>query len=107
MPLPHFAPAPPAAPQVDTVSELKEAYQGRADFVHVEIYDRPEEIQGDLSRAEVADAVKEWGFTDLPEWFNESWVFILNGEGLVKQRFEGYATLTELEAVLVQVLGEG
>ena len=104
---PAFCTSPTCGPQVDTVSELKEAYQGRADFVHVEIYDRPEEIQGDLSRAEVADAVKEWGFTDLPEWFNESWVFILNGEGLVKQRFEGYATLVELEAVLVQVLGEG
>ena len=104
---PAFCTSPTCGPQVDTVSELKEAYQGRADFVHVEIYDRPEEIQGDLSRAEVADAVKEWGFTDLPEWFNESWVFILNGQGLVEQRFEGYATLTELEAVLQQALGEG
>ena len=104
---PAFCTSPTCGPQVDTVSELKEAYQGRADFVHVEIYDRPEEIQGDLSRAEVADAVKEWGFTDLPEWFNESWVFILNDQGIVEQRFEGYATLTELEAVLVQVLGEG
>ena len=55
----------------------------------------------------MAGAVKEWGFTDLPEWFNESWVFILNGQGLVEQRFEGFATLVELEAALQQVLGEG
>ena len=104
---PAFCTSPTCGPQVDTVSELKEAYQGRADFVHVEIYDCPEEIQGDLSRAEVADAVREWGFTDLPDWFNESWVFILNGQGLVEQRFEGFATLIELEAALQQVLEEG
>ena len=104
---PAFCVSATCGPQVDAVTELKEAYRGRADFVHVEIYDRPEEIQGDLSRAELAGPVREWGFTDLPEWFNESWVYILNDAGLVEQRFEGFATLTELEAALQQALGEG
>ena len=104
---PAFCVSATCGPQVDAVTELKETYRGRADFVHVEIYDRPEEIQGDLSRAELAGAVREWGFTDLPEWFNESWVYILNDAGLVEQRFEGFATLTELEAALQQALGEG
>ena len=104
---PAFCVSATCGPQVDAVTELKEAYRGRADFVHVELYDRPEEIQGDLSRAELAGPVREWGFTDLPEWFNESWVYILNDAGLVEQRFEGFATLTELEAALQQALGEG
>ena len=104
---PAFCTSATCGPQVDTVSELKEKYRGRADFVHVEIYDRPQEIQGDLSRAELAPAVAEWGFTQLPHWFNESWVFILNDRGLVAQRFEGYAALGELEAELKGVLGEG
>ena len=104
---PAFCVSATCGPQVDAVTELKETYRGRADFVHVELYDRPEEIQGDLSRAELAGPVREWGFTDLPEWFNESWVYILNDAGLVEQRFEGFATLTELEAALQQVLGEG
>ena len=104
---PAFCVSATCGPQVDAVSELKETYRGRADFVHVELYDRPEEIQGDLSRAELADPVREWGFTDLPEWFNESWVYILNDAGLVEQRFEGFATLTELEAALQQALWEG
>ena len=103
---PAFCVSATCGPQVDAVTELKETYRGRADFVHVELYDRPEEIQGDLSRAELAGPVREWGFTDLPEWFNESWVYILNDAGLVEQRFEGFATLTELEAALQQVLGE-
>ena len=104
---PAFCVSATCGPQVDAVTELKETYRGRADFVHVELYDRPEEIQGDLSRAELAGPVREWGFTDLPEWFNESWVYILNDAGLVEQRFEGFATLTELEAALQQALGEG
>ncbi|MDE2779719.1 MAG: hypothetical protein OXI91_08595 [Chloroflexota bacterium] len=104
---PTFCTSPTCGPQVDTVKELKAAFQNQADFVHVEIYDEPQEIQGDLSRATVVAAVEEWGFTALPHWLNESWVFIINGEGIVEQRFEGYVTLTELEASLQSVLDKG
>ena len=104
---PTFCTSPTCGPQVDTVKELKAAFQGQADFVHVEIYDEPQEIQGDLSRATVVAAVEDWGFTALPHWLNESWVFIMNGEGIVEQRFEGYVTLTELEASLQSVLDRG
>ena len=78
---PAFCTSPTCGPQVDTVKELKADYRGRADFVHVEIYDRPEEIQGDLDQADFAAAVEEWGFTSVPHWFNESWVFIINDRG--------------------------
>ena len=90
-----------------TVSELKNAYQGEASFIHVEIYDNPEEIQGDLSRARFTEAVEEWKLDRLPGWFNESWTFVLNSEGRVHQRFEGFVTLEELEESLQQVLPEG
>ena len=103
---PAFCTSPTCGPQVDTVKELKAAYQDRADFVHVEIYDLPEEIQGDLSKAQVTEAVEEWGFSSLPHWFNESWVFIIDDQGIVRQRFEGFATLTELEAALKETLGD-
>ncbi|MYC29587.1 MAG: thioredoxin family protein [Chloroflexi bacterium] len=104
---PAFCTSPTCGPQLETVKELRATYQDRADFVHVEIYDLPDEIQGDLSRATLVEAVDEWGFSSLPHWFNESWVFIINGGGLVEQRFEGYATFTELEAALKLVLAEG
>lgn len=101
---PAFCTSPTCGPQVDTVKELKASYRDRADFVHVEIYDLPDEIQGDLSRAAPVPAVDEWGFSSLPHWFNESWVFIINEKGTIDQRFEGYATLTELEAALEETL---
>ena len=104
---PAFCVSATCGPQVDAVSELKNAYRDQADFVHVEIYADPQAIQGDLTQAKLAPAVKEWGFTALPHWFNESWVFILDGQGIVKQRFEGFATKDELETVLREVLEKG
>jgi hypothetical protein len=104
---PAFCTSPTCGPQVDIVSELKDAHQGEASFIHVEIYDNPEEIQGDLSRARFAEAVEEWKLDRLPGWFNESWTFVLNSEGRVHQRFEGFVTLEELEESLQQVLAEG
>jgi hypothetical protein len=104
---PAFCTSATCGPQVDTVKELKAAYADRADFVHVEIYDFPDEIQGDLSRASLAPAVEEWGFSSVPHWFNESWVYIMDDEGLVDHRFEGFATLTELEAALKATLAAG
>lgn len=104
---PAFCTSPTCGPQVDTVSELKEAHQGEANFIHVEIYDNPEEIQGDLSRARFTEAVVEWKLDQLPDWFNESWTFVFNSEGRIHQRFEGFVTLEELEESLQQVLVEG
>ena len=104
---PAFCTSPTCGPQVDTVSELKDSHQGEASFIHVEIYDNPDEIQGDLSRARLSEAVAEWKLDQLPDWFNESWTFVLNSEGQIHQRFEGFVTLEELEETLQQVLAEG
>ena len=97
---PAFCTSPTCGPQVDTVSQLKELYLDEANFIHVEIYDNPDEIRGDLSKAIITDLVHEWGFTSIPDWFNESWTFVLGSDGRVAQRFEGFATLEELEEVL-------
>ena len=104
---PAFCTSPTCGPQVDTVSELKDAHQGEANFIHVEIYDNPDEIQGNLSRARFTQAVKDWKLDQLPNWFNESWTFVLDSEGRIHQRFEGFVTLEELEESLQQILVEG
>lgn len=97
---PAFCTSPTCGPQVDTLVELKELYAGEADFVHVEIYDNPHEIQGDLTRAAYTRAVREWGIDQTPEYRNESWTFVLGSDGRISARFQGYATLSELEAAL-------
>ena len=102
---PAFCTSPTCGPQVDTVSELRVEHPDAANYIHVELYDNPDEIQGDLSRAELVAAADEWGFTRIPDWTNESWVFVLDGDGIVRQRFEGFATLAELKAALADVGG--
>ena len=103
---PAFCTSPTCGPQVDTVSELRAAHPDAANYIHVELYDNPDEIQGDLNAARLVPAADEWGFTRIPGWTNESWVFVLDGDGIVRQRFEGFATLGELEAALAEVGGQ-
>jgi len=102
---PAFCTSPTCGPQVDTVSELRAEHPDAANYIHVELYDNPDEIQGNLDQARLVAAADEWGFTQIPGWTNESWVFVLDGDGIVRQRFEGFATLAELEAALADVGG--
>ena len=98
---PAFCTSPTCGPQVEAVSALKDLHKGDADFVHVEVYDNPQEIQGDLSRGVYAPALSEWGIDTVPGYLNESWVFVLGRDGRITARFEGYATVGELEAALL------
>ena len=102
---PAFCTSPTCGPQVDTVSELRVEHPDAANYIHVELYDNPDEIQGDLDQARLVAAADEWGFTQIPGWTNESWVFVLDADGIVRQRFEGFATLAELEAALAEAGG--
>ena len=102
---PAFCTSPTCGPQVDTVSELRAAHPDAANYIHIELYDNPQEIQGDLSRARLVPAAMEWGFTQLPGWTNESWVFVLDRNGVIRHRFEGFATLAELTTALADAGG--
>ena len=104
---PAFCTTPTCGPQAETLSELQDAHPDSANFIHVEIYDNPHEIQGDLDKAEIAEAVREWGFDRIPHWFNESWTYILDSDGRIHEKFEGYVTLEELEETLQEVLPAG
>lgn len=85
-------------PQIDEVLELRKRFGDRAIYIHVEIYDNPHEIQGDLTRGRIADAVKQWG---LP---SEPWTFVINGAGVVAARFEAYTTASEIAPALEAAL---
>ncbi len=95
---PAFCTNAVCGPQVKTLHELKEEYKGQANFVHVDFYDNPHEIQGDLSIARLSPAVTEWM---LP---STEWSFVIDREGKVAARFEAYATLEELEQALQPLL---
>ena len=73
---------------------LKERFKDRADFTHVEVIDNPLEMQGNLTRGRLCPTFTEW---NLP---SEPWSFIIDSQGLVFAKFEGFATSGELEEAL-------
>ena len=97
---PAFCETATCGPQLDVVKDLKERYRDRVNFIHVEIFDNPEEMQGDRSKGRLAPAVVEW---NLP---SEPWTFIVDSDGLVSAKFEAFTTSEELEEALVGVLQE-
>lgn len=101
---PAYCTSPTCGPEVETLQGLKEQYKDVAYFIHVEVYDNPDEISGDLSLGRITPVVDEWGISDVPHWQNESWAFITDRDGIVTARFEGYATAQELEDALLAVL---
>ena len=101
---PAFCTSPTCGPQVDVLSELKEAHRDEANFIHVETYDNPADIQGDLSLAEYTPLVHDWGLSTVPHWTNESWAFVLGRDGRVASRFEAFVSREELEEALMAAL---
>ncbi len=95
---PAFCTSATCGPQVDVVKELKKAYGNRANFIHVEIFSNPNEMQGNPSNGRVAPAVDEWG---LP---SEPWTFVIDVQGRIAAKFEGFTSYGELEDALKQVV---
>ena len=85
-------------PQVEVLAQLKDMYEGRVNFIHVDLYDNPQEIQGDLDRARISPTVLEWRLTGV------EWSFIIDSEGNIAARFESFATFQELDEALRRLL---
>ena len=95
---PAFCTNEVCGPQLDVLQELKDGYLGRANFVHVDFFDNPVEVQQDIDAALLSPAVVEW---ELP---GIEWSFVIDRQGAVSDRFEAFATYDELEAALKRVL---
>ena len=95
---PAFCQTATCGPQVQVVEGVKDKYGDRASFIHVEVFDNPHEIQGDLSRARPVATVDEWG---LP---TEPWTFIVDRQGRIAAKFEAFTTAEEIEEGLQRVL---
>ena len=95
---PAFCTNAVCGPQVEVLQQLKDKYKGRANFIHVDFYDNPTEIQGDLDSARISPIVLEWGLPSI------EWTFVIDTKGVVAARFEAFATFEELEEQLLQLL---
>ena len=95
---PAFCTNAVCGPQVEVASSLREKYGDRATFIHVDLYDNPHEIKGDLSLAVVSPLLEEWGLV------SQEWTFVMDADGTVAARFENFVPEGELEAALQTIL---
>ncbi len=95
---PAYCQTATCGPQLGVIKELKAEYAGRMNFIHIEVYDNPHEIEGDLSRAVISPTAEEWG---LP---SEPWTFVVDGNGVIRAKFEAFTTREELEEAVTRVL---
>ena len=96
---PAFCTNAVCGPQVEVLSNLSATYGDQADFVHIDLFVNPKEIQGDLSRAVHTPLLSEWGL------ISQEWTFVMDQDGTVIGRFENFVPQDELEPVLRSVLG--
>lgn len=96
---PAFCTNAVCGPQVEVLSNLSEQFGAQADYIHVDLFENPQEIQGDLSRARLTPLLEEWGLV------SQEWTFVMDGDGVITGRFENYAPEPELVDALNSVLG--
>ncbi|MYF79487.1 MAG: hypothetical protein F4180_06430 [Chloroflexi bacterium] len=95
---PAFCTNAVCGPQVEVLSNLSATYGDAADFVHVDLFTNPKEIQGDLTRAMKTPLLEEWGLV------SQEWTFVMDRDGVVVGRFENFVPQLELEPSLESVL---
>ena len=94
---PAFCVSATCGPQVAIISQIKEKYQDMANFIHVEVFENPHLIERGRPVGDTVAAVAEW---NLP---TEPWTFVIDGEGLVRAKFEQFTTKKEIETALVDL----
>ena len=87
-------------PITDSVGELQTRYRDRAEFIHIEVWE-------DFEEKKINPAAREWlqpgGTGDL----QEPWVFLVGGDGIVKDRFDNVASDAQLEDAVRRLVGTG
>lgn len=88
-------------PQVEVLGSVGDRHAETAEFVHIDLYENPDEIKGDLSRADRTPILEEWGV------HTDEWTFVVNGDGEVVAKFEAFVPEEELEQAVVRFLEQG
>lgn len=91
---PQFCTSRMCGPVVDIVRTLVPAYGKRVAFTHQEIWQ-------DFAEKKMFPTVEEWRLD------TEPWVFVVDGKGIIRAKFEGLVTVREIESALQQILTRG
>jgi hypothetical protein len=93
---PAFCTSRICGPEVKVVQGLEPGYRGRLTFIHVEIYTG---FKPDPARRQLAPTVLEWRLQ------TEPWIFLIDAQGIIRDRFEGPTATDEVKAAIDRLLG--
>jgi hypothetical protein len=85
-------------PITDSVAELARRVGDRVGFVHLEVWE-------DFEAQKLNDAAAAWIYPPGAEDAREPWVFTVDGQGVIVERFDNVATDAELEGAVRRLLG--
>jgi hypothetical protein len=86
-------------PITDSVQELAGRYGDRMEFIHLEVWQ-------DFAANKLNPSAAEWIAPTANTQGGEPWVFVVDADGIIVQRFDNVASETELEAAVEAVLGK-
>ena len=94
---PGFCFTKTCGPQVDILTRLADKYSNIIDFIHVEIFENPNEmlLEGDYSIGRQSEIVY------LCELTTEPWTFYIDENGVIVDRFEGFVNIDEIEESII------
>ena len=97
---PAYCKTATCGPQLDVLKQLKTTRSGQINVLHIEVYDNPPEIrESGISVARLSPILAEWG---LP---TEPWTFVVDADGIVRAKYEGFVSSEELEEAIGSTLG--
>jgi hypothetical protein len=79
-------------PVVDVAQEVADRYDGEADFIHMEVYNDNDPGKG------IRPQLRAFGLE------TEPWTFLIDGDGIVRDRIEGAYGVSELEQAMTKIL---
>ncbi|MEO6197708.1 MAG: hypothetical protein ABIP58_06320 [Dehalococcoidia bacterium] len=99
---PAFCQSQICGPVKGIFDDLNTAYEGQANFIHIEPYDVSRMRDGSCESiaACLVPTVNEWRLQ------TEPWVFIVGSDGSVAAKFDGIASYEEMDAAMKRVLGQ-
>ena len=84
-------------PITDTVEALAREYNGKAAFVHLEVWQ-------DFEKKQVNPSAGEWIYRGNSGDLSEPWVFVVGRDGKVSERFDNIAGEGEIRAAVERVI---
>lgn len=79
-------------PVVDVAQQVADEYQGEVDFIHMEVYNDNDRAKG------VRSQLRAFGLE------TEPWTFLIDADGVIRDRIEGAYGVSELEKAMQTIL---